>query len=99
MAEQMSWDTSTKEKALCERALDGEDLSWEEHVLDESRGSLDTEIPHTAAEPPAVVGEDSPPVIDDDDGSLVSEAPIEEDEDSNEGERQVEEPDLVTVES
>ena len=43
--------------------------------------------------------EDSPPVIDGDDGSPVSEAPIDEDEDPNEGERQGEEPDLVTDES
>ena len=68
-------------------------------MLDESGGSLDTEMPNTAAEPPTLEGEDSPPVIDDDDGSPVSEAPIAEDEDPNEGERQVEEPDHVTEES
>ena len=38
-------------------------------------------------------------MIDDDDGSLVSEAPVDEDEDPNEGERQVEELDFVTEES
>ena len=38
-------------------------------------------------------------MIDDDDGSPVSEAAIDEDEDPNEGERQVEEPGLVTEES
>ena len=65
-------------------------------MVDESCGSLDTEMPDMAAEPPTLEEEDSPPVIDDDDGSPVSEAPIGEDEDVNERERQVEEPDLVT---
>ena len=36
VAEQMSWDMSTK-KALFEKALVGEDFSWEEPILDESR--------------------------------------------------------------
>ena len=99
LIEQTSWDISTKEKALLEKALDGEDLSWEENMLDESGGSLDAEIPDMAAEPPARKGEDSPPVVDDDGGSHVSTAPIDEDEDPNEGERQVKEPDLATEES
>ena len=68
-------------------------------MTDESGGSLDTEMPGMAAQPPTLEGEDSPPVTDDDDGSPVSEAPIDEDEDPSEGERQVEEPDLVTEES
>ena len=56
-------------------------------------------MPDMAAEPPTLEGEDSPPVIDDDDGSpFLSEAPIDKDEDPNEGKRQVEEPDLVTEE-
>ena len=38
-------------------------------------------------------------MIDDDDGSPVSEAAIDEDEDPNDGERQVEEPSLVTEDS
>ena len=96
VAEQMSWVITTNEKALFEKALDGENLSWEELMLDESGGSLDTEMPGMAAEPPTLEGEDSPPVIDDDDGSHVSEAPIHEDEDPSEGERPAEEPDLVT---
>ena len=79
-----------KQKPFFGKALDGEDLSWEEPVLDESCGSLHTEMPDMAAEPPTREGEDSPPVIDGDDGSPVSEAPIDEDEDPNEGERQVE---------
>ena len=96
VAEQMSWDITTKEKALFEKVLDGEDLSWEEPMHDDSGGSLDTEMPDTAAEPPTLEGEDSPPVIDGDDGSPASDAPIDEDEDPNDGERQAGEPDLVT---
>ena len=96
VAEQMSWDISTKEKALFEKAFDGEVLSWEEPTLDESGGSLDKEMSDMAAEPSTLEGEGSPPVIDDDDGSPVSEAPIDEDD---EGERHVEEPDPVPEES
>ena len=73
VAEQMSCDITTKEKALFEKALDGEDLSWEEPMLDESCGSLDTKMPDMAAEPPALEGENSPPVIDGDDGFPISE--------------------------
>ena len=68
-------------------------------MLDESGGSLDTEMPDMEAEPPTLEGEYSLTVIDDDNGSPVSEAPIDEDEDLNDGERQVEEPDFVTEES
>ena len=50
VAEQMSWDISTKEKAFFQKALDGDDLSWEEPMLDESGDSLDTEMPDMAAE-------------------------------------------------
>ena len=67
-------------------------------MLDESGGSVDAEMPHLAAEPPTLEGEDSPPVFGGDDGSPVSEAPIDEDDDPKEGERQVEEPDRVTEE-
>ena len=45
-------------------------------MLDESGGSLDTEMPDMAAEPLTLVI--------DDDGSPVSETPIDEDEDPNE---------------
>ena len=93
VAEQMRWDMFN------EGALDGEGPSWEEPMLGESGGSLHRERPDMAAEPPTFDREDSPPVIDDDDGSPVSEAPIDDDEDPNEGERQVQEPDLVTEES
>ena len=89
----MSWDITTKEKALFEKALDGEDLSWEEPMLDESAGSLQTEMPDMAAEPPTLEGKDSPSVID------VSEAPIDEDEDPKDGVQHAEEPDLVTEDS
>ena len=58
-----------------------------------NRGSPDAEMPDLAAEQPTLEGEDSPPVFGDVEGSPVSEAPINEDEDLNEGERQVEEPD------
>ena len=84
---------------MFEKALNGEHLSWEEPVPDESGGSRDIELPDMAAESPTLVRGDNPPVIDDDDGSPVPEPPIDEDEDPNEGERQVEEPDLVTEES
>ena len=67
-------------------------------MLDESGESIDVEMPDLAAEPPTHEGEESPPVFGDDDGSLVSEAPVDEDEDPNEGERHVEEPDRVTEE-
>ena len=39
VAEQMSWDITTREKGLFEKAADAENLSWEEPVLDESGGS------------------------------------------------------------
>ena len=94
-AVQMSWDISTKEEALFDKAVD----AWEEPMLDECGGSLDTKMPDMAAELPTLEEEDSPPVIDDDDGSPVSEALNDEDKDPNEGERQVEEPDRVTEES
>ena len=68
VAEQVSWNITTKEKALFEKALDGEDFPWEEPMLDESRGSLHTEMPDMAAEPPTLQGEGSPPVIDDGNG-------------------------------
>ena len=87
----MSWDISTKENALFEKALDGENLSWEEPIPNKSGGSPDAEMPDLAAEQPTLEGEDSPPVFGD--VAPVSEAPINEDEDLNEGERQVEEPD------
>ena len=85
VAEQMSWDIVMKEKALFEKALDGENLSCEEPVLDESGGSVDTEMPDMAAEPPNNLEEDNPPVMNEDDGPRVSESPVAGDENPNEG--------------
>ena len=36
VGEQMSWDITTKEKALFETAIDEENRSWEEPLLDDS---------------------------------------------------------------
>ena len=85
-AEQMSWDTTTKEKALFEMAFDKENLSGGEPLLDESGEFHDSGMPHTMAGPLNLEEEVNSPVNDD--GDLpVSEPP------------QVEELDLVTEES
>ena len=55
-------------------------------------------MPDTAVEPPNLEEEANSPV-NDDDGPPVSEPPVAENEDHNEGETVVEEPDLVTEES
>ena len=34
VAEQMSWDITTKEKSLFENALDEENLSWEDALIE-----------------------------------------------------------------
>ena len=52
VAEQMSWDITTKEKALIESALDKENFSWEERLLDDSGDFLDAEMPRTAVKSP-----------------------------------------------
>ena len=93
---QMSWDITTKEKACFGNALNEEKLSWEEPLLDESCEFLG--MPDTAVEPPNLEEEVNSPVNDDDD-PLVSEPPVAENEDHDEGETVVEEPDLVTEES
>ena len=49
VAEQVSWDIMTKEKALFETALDKENLSWEERLLDESGECHESETPNTMA--------------------------------------------------
>ena len=97
VADQISWDITTKEKGLFENALDRLNLSCQEPLLDESGEFLYTEMPDMAAEPPNLEGEANPPVSDDDDPP-VSESQVAEDEDPNEGERQVEHSDLVTEE-
>ena len=48
VAEQMSWDITTKEKAL---SLDKNDLSWEQPLLDESSEFHESETPDTMARP------------------------------------------------
>ena len=95
---QMSWDITTKEKALFEIALDEENLSWEEPLLDESGEFLDTEMPNTAVERANLEEEVNSPVNDD--GALpVSETLAAENDDHSEDETQSEEPDPVTEES
>ena len=47
MAEQMSWDITTKQKTLFESALDEESLSWEEPLLDDSGDFPDAEMTDT----------------------------------------------------
>ena len=75
MAEQMSWDISTKEKALFGSALDKENLSWEEPLLDDSGDFPDAEMTGTAVKSPNLEEEVNSPVNDD--GDLpVSEPPV-----------------------
>ena len=85
VAEQMSWDITTKVKALFEKALDGKDLSWEDFIL---TNPVDLLIQRCLAWRQNRLLLKGRPVFDDNDGSPVSEAPIDEDEDPNEGERQ-----------
>ena len=51
VAEQMSWDITTKEKPMFETALDKENHSWEETLLDESGEFHESETPDTTARP------------------------------------------------
>ena len=51
VTEQMSWHITTKEKALFETALDKENLSWEEPLLDESGEFHESDTPDTMARP------------------------------------------------
>ena len=50
VAEQKSWDITTKEKALFEMTLD-EEREWEEPLLDESGEFHESETPDTMARP------------------------------------------------
>ena len=61
----MSWDITTKEKALFEKALDKENLSWEEPLLDESGEFHESETPHTLATPLNLEEEVNSPMNDD----------------------------------
>ena len=98
VAEQMSWDITTKEKALFETALDKENLSWEEPLLDESRKFHESETPDTTASLLNLDEVVNPPMSDD--GDLpFSEPPVAEKDDHSEDETQVEEPDPITEES
>ena len=67
VAEQMSWDITTKEKALFETALDEENLSWEEPLLDESGEFHESEMPDTTARPLNLDEEVNSPTNDDGD--------------------------------
>ena len=83
VAEQMSWDMTTKEKTLFESALEKENLSWEELLLDESVEFPDAEMPDTLVGSPNLEEEVNSPVNDD--GDLpVSEPPVSENEDHSE---------------
>ena len=89
VTEHMSWDITTKEKTLLESALDKENLSWEEPLLDDSGDFPDPEMPGTVVKSPNLEEEVNSPVNDD--GDLpVSEPPVTENEDHNEEEAQVE---------
>ena len=60
----MSWDITTKEKALFESALDSENLSWKEPLLDDSGDFPDAEMPGTTAKLPKLAKEVRSPVND-----------------------------------
>ena len=79
---------------MFEHALDEENFSWGEPVLDESGEFLDAVMPDTAAEQPNFEGEINTSVNDDTD-ALVSEPSVAENDDPNEDERRVEEPDIM----
>ena len=91
VAEQTSWETTTQEKTLCENALDGEDVSWEESVPDESHEFLDTEPPDIVKEPTSIEEEVNSQMKDDDDRHIL-EPSVAENEDSDEDEQPTEAP-------
>ena len=66
VAEQMSWDI-TKEKALFEMALETENLSWKERLLDESGEIHESETPDTMARPLNLEEEVNSPLNDEGD--------------------------------
>ena len=90
VAEQMSWDITTKGKTFFETALDRENLSWEEL----SGEFHESEKPDTMARPQNLEEEVNSPMNDDGDHPF-SESVAEKD-DHSEDETQVEEPDPVT---
>ena len=98
VAEQMSWDITTKQKTLFESALDEESPSWEEPLLDDSGDCPDAEMTDTAVKSPSLE-EEVNFFVNDDDDVPVSEPPITENEDHSENEPHVEESDPVTEKS
>ena len=94
----MSWDITTKEKALFEMTLDNDNLSWKEPLLDKSGEFHESETPDTMARPQNLEEEVNSQMNDD--GYLpFSEPPVPRKDDHSEDETQVEEPDPVTEES
>ena len=94
VAEQMSWDITTKEKTLFDNALEEEHLSWKQPMLDEPGEWIDAEMPDTVAEPPHLEGGINTPVNDDNDAP-VFEPPVAEDKDPNDEEQRLKVPDIV----
>ena len=94
----MSWDITTKEKALFEMALDKENLSWEQPLLDESGEFHESETPDTMARP-LNLEKDVTLLMNDDADLPLSEPPVAEKDDHSEDETQVEERNPITEES
>ena len=94
VAEQMSWDITTKEKRLFDNALEEEHFSWKHPVLDEPGEWIDAEMLDTVAEPPHLEGEINTPVNDDNEAP-VFEPPVAEAKDSNDEEQRMKVPDIV----
>ena len=94
VAEQMSWDITTKKKSFFENALDEENLSWEAPLLEESGEFLDAEMPDIATEPPNLEGKINSPV-NDHNNTPVSEPSVAENEDPNGEEKRVEDSDIM----
>ena len=94
----MSWDITTKEKALFETALDKENISWEEPLLDESGEFHESEMPDTTARP-LNLDEEVNSLTNDDGDPPFPQPQVAEKDDHSEDETQVEEPDPVTEES
>ena len=80
VAEQMSWDITTKEKALFDTTLDKENLLWEEPLLDDARDFHESETSDTMAGPLNLDEDVNSPTNED--GDLpFSEPPVAEKDD------------------
>ena len=90
----MSWDITTKEKALFETAIDEENRSWEDPLLDDSG-----EFQNLRMARPLNLDEEVNSPMNDDGDLLFSEPPVAEKDDHREDETPVVEPDTVTEES